>query len=134
LVAVAAAVAAVAVATAVGKTFGWPALNRGSSCERDAATTGDPIPVAVGGGSGRQCWMTGRAVFLMKDPASLYHKRTIVLHAERQKGSAVVTSRRGEVLEQQRLDETTTAGEYGVGRMGRRRTDTVPHEQNLQAC
>jgi len=96
-VAVAAAVAAVVVATAGGKTFGWPALNRGSSCERDAATTGNPIPVAVGEGSGRQCWMTGRAVFLMRDPASLCHKNTIVLSAERQKGSAVVPPGRGEV-------------------------------------
>jgi len=36
-------------------------------------------------------------------------------------------------LEQQRLNETTT-GEHGVGRVGRRMTDTVPHEQNPRAC
>ncbi|OSX70481.1 hypothetical protein BU14_0742s0002 [Porphyra umbilicalis] len=59
---------------------------RGSSCESDAATTGDPIPVVVGGGCGRQCWMTGRAVSLLNDPASLYHKKHIVTRAERQKG------------------------------------------------
>jgi len=83
---VAAVMAAVVVAMAGGRTCGWPALNRGSSCERDATATADPIPVAVGGGSGRQCLMTGRTVSLLKDPASLYHKKNIVTRAQRQRG------------------------------------------------
>jgi len=40
----------------------------------------------------------------------------------------------GCTLEQQRLNETITKGEHGVGRAGRRRTDIVPREKNPRAC